>query len=91
MKKTINLAILIFMSVLLTNCATLFGGAVTESQKLKPRPGEAQRKVRIGYLIADLIFWPALIVDFSTGAIYKPNKNSTTVKKVENKSDGKMF
>ncbi|TXD47910.1 hypothetical protein [Polaribacter sp. IC073] len=92
MKQTIKLTVLIFMSVLLTNCATLFGGAVTQSQKTKPKPGEEQRKIRVAALIADLvIFWPSLIVDFATGAIYKPNKKGVTVKKVKKKGDSKMY
>ncbi|MFN3757746.1 MAG: hypothetical protein ACK4SF_00915 [Algoriphagus aquaeductus] len=49
------------------------GGPVTEYQRTKPGPGEPQRKVRAGALIADIIlFWPGAIVDFATGAIYKP-------------------
>lgn len=32
-----------------------------------------QRDIRVGALIADiLLFWPGTIVDFATGAIYKP-------------------
>ncbi len=57
----------------LTSCATVFGGKVTECQKTKPASGEAQRKLRVGALVADiLLFWPGAIVDFATGAIYKP-------------------
>ncbi len=59
----------------LTSCATVFGGHVTEQQKRKPLPGEPQREVRVGALIADvLLFWPGAVVDFATGAIYKPER-----------------
>ncbi len=62
----------------LTSCATVFGGRVTEHQKRKPLPGEQQRQVRVGALIADvLLFWPGAVVDFATGAIYKPQQNAT--------------
>jgi hypothetical protein len=67
----------------LTSCATVFGGRVTDHQKRKPMPGEPQREVRVGALIADIIlFWPGAIVDFATGAIYKP-KYGTTAEKVQ--------
>jgi hypothetical protein len=57
----------------LSSCATVFGGHVSEYQKTKPAPGQPQRDVRVGALIADiLLFWPGTIVDFATGAIYKP-------------------
>jgi hypothetical protein len=61
--------------ILLSSCATVFGGRVTEHQKTKPKPGETQREIRVAALIADiLIFWPGALVDFATGAIYKPEK-----------------
>ncbi|MCK8494970.1 MULTISPECIES: hypothetical protein [Spirosoma] len=57
----------------LTSCATVFGGPRTSYQVTKPRDGEPQREVRVGALIADIIlFWPGTIVDFATGAIYRP-------------------
>lgn len=62
----------------LTSCATVFGGKITEHQKRKPGPGEPQRDVRVGALIADiLLFWPGAIIDFATGAIYKPLPTSS--------------
>ncbi|MCE2611705.1 hypothetical protein LVD13_01895 [Flavobacteriaceae bacterium D16] len=62
-----------FALLMFSSCATLFGGPVTEHQKRKPKPGESQRDVRVVALIADIVlFAPALIVDFATGAIYKP-------------------
>ncbi|MCG9791042.1 hypothetical protein [Flavobacterium algicola] len=70
MKKTIAIG---FAALMMTSCATVFGGKVTEQQKTKPAAGEPQRQVRIGALIADIVlFAPSLIVDFATGAIYKP-------------------
>jgi len=72
MKKVIAIGLLTLM---MSSCATVFGGKVTEHQKTKPMPGEQQRQVRVGALIADiLLFWPGAIVDFATGAIYKPQK-----------------
>tara|TARA_R110002096_G_scaffold409122_1_gene608410 strand:+ start:430 stop:657 length:228 start_codon:yes stop_codon:yes gene_type:complete len=72
MRKVIAIG---FIAIMMTSCATVFGGKVTAQQKRKPAPGEQQRQVRAGALIADiLLFAPGLIVDFATGAIYKPEK-----------------
>ena len=72
MKKLLAIG---FIAIMLSSCATLFGGKVSAYQKTKPGPGEQQRDVRVVALIADIIiFAPALIVDFATGAIYKPKK-----------------
>ena len=74
MKKSLTrslfaLAILASMS----SCATVFGGRLTEYQRTRPAPGQPQREVRVGALIADVIlFWPGAIFDFATGAIYRP-------------------
>jgi hypothetical protein len=69
-KKPIAIA---FVALMMTSCATVFGGKVNAYQKRKPGPGEQQREVRVVALIADIIlFAPGLIVDFATGAIYKP-------------------
>ncbi len=74
MKKTllkITLALMLVSS--LSSCATVFGGRVSDCQRTKPAQGEPSRPLRAGALIADiLLFWPGLIVDFATGAIYKP-------------------
>jgi hypothetical protein len=74
MKKSLTrslLAIAILASM--SSCATVFGGRVTEYQRTRPAPGQPQREVRVGALIADVIlFWPGAIVDFATGAIYRP-------------------
>ncbi len=57
----------------LSSCATVFGGRITASQKRAPHRGQPAREIRVGALIADvLLFWPGTIVDFATGAIYKP-------------------
>ena len=58
---------------MMTSCATVFNGKITTHQKTKPAAGEQQREIRVGALIADLLlFWPSIIVDFATGAIYRP-------------------
>ena len=63
----------------LSSCATVFGGKTTVAQKRKPLAGEPQRSIRPVAMIADiLLFWPGLIVDFATGAIYRPSGNGTT-------------
>lgn len=73
------LAALILVSSL-SSCATVFGGKVTPAQKRTPIPGEPSRAIRPVALIADiLLFWPGLILDFATGAIYKPEGNGTAV------------
>ena len=70
MKKSVAIA---FVALMMSSCATVFGGKVNAHQKRKPGPGEQQREVRVVALIADIIlFAPGLIVDFATGAIYKP-------------------
>jgi hypothetical protein len=57
----------------ITSCATVFGGQVSECQRTKPASDEPTRKIRAVAMIADIIlFWPGLIVDFATGAMYKP-------------------
>ncbi|MGB5376994.1 hypothetical protein, partial [Muriicola sp.] len=59
--------------IMMSSCATVFGGPITAKQKRKPGPGEQQRQIRAIALIADIIlFLPGTIVDFATGAIYKP-------------------
>ncbi len=75
MKKMKNVIAIVLVAIMMSSCATIFGGKVTEFQKRKPLGGEQQRQVRVGALIADIVlFWPGLIVDFATGAIYKPKK-----------------
>jgi hypothetical protein len=60
---------------MLTGCATILGGKITDCQRTKPLPGEPSRKVRIFPLIFDSpVGW---IIDFSDGAIYKPCNGKT--------------
>jgi len=75
MKKILSVVLAVVLCSAVSGCATIFGGQVSTYQKTKPGPGEPQREVRVGALIADIIlFWPAAVVDFATGAIYKPEK-----------------
>ena len=68
-KSFVALALLVSMS----SCATVLGGRVTEYQRTKPAPGKPAREIRSAALIADVIlFWPGAIIDFATGAIYRP-------------------
>ena len=73
MKNVVRMGAMVLLVLSLNGCATVFGGKVSEYQRTKPAEGEPQREVRVGALIADIIlFWPGTIVDFATGAIYKP-------------------
>lgn len=73
MRKLVQMTTLGLAAAALSSCATVFGGPVTEYQRTKPAAGQPQREIRVGALIADiLLFWPGAIVDFATGAIYKP-------------------
>jgi PBP1b-binding outer membrane lipoprotein LpoB len=75
MKKMKNVIAIGLVAIMMSSCATVFGGKITAQQKTKPVAGEQQRQVRVVALIADiLLFWPGTIVDFATGAIYKPEK-----------------
>lgn len=71
------LAITIISS--LSSCATVFGGKVTQAQRTPPKAGEPTRPIRAVAMIANIVlFWPGLIVDFATGAIYKPEGNGVS-------------
>jgi len=74
MKKVLlNVVGMLLIVATLSSCATVFGGKVSTCQKTKPATGQPAREVRVGALVADiLLFTPGLIVDFATGAIYKP-------------------
>ena len=75
MKKIFKITIICCLAISMTGCATVFGGPVSAHQKTKPGPGQQQREIRVGALIADiLLFLPGTIVDFATGAIYKPKQ-----------------
>jgi len=64
---------LLIGSMMLPSCATILGGKLTDCQKQKPSTGS--RQVRVGFLVADLFFGVVpLVVDFATGAVYKPCK-----------------
>ena len=72
-KKIISLLLSIAITAMFSSCATVFGGSVSQCQKTKPKEGQPQRDVRVAALILDiLLFWPGTILDFATGAIYKP-------------------
>jgi hypothetical protein len=77
MKKILlNVTAVILITCSLSSCATVFGGEVSDCQRTKPVAGQPSRAIRGGALIADiLLFWPGVIVDFATGAIYKPCNN----------------
>ena len=74
MKKTLlRISALVLIVASLSSCATIFGGEVSACQRTKPAAGQPARELRAGALIADIIlFFPGAIVDFATGAIYKP-------------------
>jgi len=73
MKKRIKPISVLLIAILFSSCATVLGGKITDHQKRKPLDGEPQRDVRVVALVADIIlFWPFAVVDFATGAIYKP-------------------
>ncbi|TVT43266.1 hypothetical protein FNT36_04025 [Hymenobacter setariae] len=65
----------------LSSCATVFGGQITDYQKTRPLPGQPQREVRVGALIADILLVGLLGVgvDFATGAIYRPHPTNQSV------------
>lgn len=91
MKKIRNFIAYCFITIMLSSCATLFGGPVSDYQKTKPANGEPTRQIRVVALVADVIlFWPSIIVDFATGAIYKPQKNEFQ-KPEKTKTDEKMY
>lgn len=73
MRKIKTMLAMVLVASLLTSCATVFGGKVSDYQRTKPAEGQPTRQIRAGAMVADiLLFWPGLIVDFATGAIYKP-------------------
>jgi len=72
MKKLKLITLSLLVAITLSSCATILGGKVTTCQRTKPLPGQPQREIRVGYLILDILFSPVWIVDFATGAIYKP-------------------
>lgn len=72
-RKILNVMAIILSASILSSCATVFGGKVTTCQRTKPAQGQPARAVRPVPLVANiLLFWPGVIVDFATGAAYKP-------------------
>ncbi|MGI4022398.1 MAG: hypothetical protein ACRYFA_12900 [Janthinobacterium lividum] len=88
-KLSLTLLTAIFIINSLSSCATVFGGKVTTAQRTKPAPGQPSRPIRAVAMIADILLFPAgLIVDFATGAIYKPERsNSNTDSASTKKTD----
>ncbi|MGA1976639.1 MAG: hypothetical protein ABSG89_02160 [Bacteroidales bacterium] len=76
MKKIRIIALILLIVSTLDSCATILGGKITSCQRTKPVPGAPARKIRVGYLIADIICFtiPCTVVDFMNEAIYKPCK-----------------
>lgn len=87
MKKIMLLLCTIVLLLEMSSCATIIGGQVTESQRRKPLPGEQSRQIKVGALIADAVFFGGfgILVDFATGAIYKP------VEKVNSGSSNRLY
>lgn len=66
MKKAL---IVIVLAIMCQSCATVLGGRKT----LKPAPGDPPRKIRWGFVVADVLFFPpGLLIDFAVGTIYRP-------------------
>ena len=74
MKKSILRTSALGVLLLVSSCANVLGGPITEKQRKKPLPAELQREVRLVSLLADFVlFPPGVLIDFATGAIYKPH------------------
>jgi hypothetical protein len=69
-KRLFRTVILLLIPFALNSCGYLLGGPITSCQTAKPLGGK--RELRIGFLIADIVFLPVLPVDFITGGVYKP-------------------
>lgn len=70
MKKLIAL---LLIAGCLQSCAMLMTPHPDSCQTTIPKPGQAKRAMRPGFVIADvIIFWPLLLVDIYTDAIYRP-------------------
>jgi hypothetical protein len=70
MKKILLLYLAV--TLLCSSCATLFGGKITNCQRAKPLRDQPSRKLRPVAFAFDVLFFPALIVDFTNCKIYKP-------------------
>lgn len=65
----------VIISIFFSSCATVLGGRIDSCQSTPPSKSGHSRQVRVGYLIADVIFGLIPVgVDFLTTAIYKPCK-----------------
>jgi hypothetical protein len=79
-KNFLKLTVIGLVVISLTSCASVFGGKVSECQRTKPLEGQPSRQVRVGALVANiLLFSPGVIIDFATGAIYKPCDNKVKI------------
>ena len=80
MKKVQFTLLVVLLATILSSCATILGGPRTSYQTTKPADGQPQRQVRIGYIVADVLLTGALgiIIDFATGAIYKPEPQAAS-------------
>ena len=88
MKYIFRIILSTYFIISLSSCATILGGRVSICQKTKPALGSPSREVRVVAMVADIfLFWPGLIVDFATGAIYKPCKTSTKISNEINASN----
>lgn len=71
--KNLLTMLLVSMTLFSTSCATILGGKVSEQQRTKPTAGQPARKLRVVAFVADVCFGLVpVIVDFATGAIYRP-------------------
>ena len=72
------IAMFVFITMVFTSCATVFGGRVSLCQRHRPSAKEPTRRIRVVALVADLVlWWPGLGIDFLTGAIYRPCHGSS--------------
>jgi hypothetical protein len=79
MKKYLSYVLIFIYALNITSCATLVNGPVSSYQKTKPKAGEPRRKIKVIPFIVDCLFYGfPLIIDFSTGAIYKDKKKVST-------------
>jgi hypothetical protein len=76
--------ILLVACLALSSCATVFGGQKTDHQVTRPECKEPKRQIRWAALVLDLTFPPALLIDFATRKIYKPQPRKTKLKKCHN-------
>lgn len=80
--KKIGLALCLFCAMVLVvnlNCAVILDGAKASHERTD--------EVMWGYVVADVLFTGliGLIIDFSTGAIYKSNESSSEIEQDLNK------